>query len=44
MSDQDTREPPSDQRSDDRNEELPGSPVPDPEEEQGDARDVPGAD
>jgi hypothetical protein len=31
-------------RDDDRNEELPGSPVPDPEEEQGDAEDVPGAD
>jgi hypothetical protein len=40
MSDQDTQET----REDDRNEELPGSPVPDPEEEQGDAEDVPGAD
>ena len=40
MSDQDTQE----QREDDRNEELEGSPVPDPEEEQGDAEDVPEAD
>jgi hypothetical protein len=40
MSDQDTQE----LREDDRNEELEGSPVPDPEEEQGDAEDVPGAD
>jgi hypothetical protein len=31
-------------REDDRNEELEGSPAPDPEEEQGDAEDVPGAD
>jgi hypothetical protein len=31
-------------RKDDRNEETEGSPVPDPEEEQGDAEDVPQAD
>jgi hypothetical protein len=31
-------------RDDDRNDELEGSPVPDPEEEQGDAEDVPQAD
>jgi hypothetical protein len=31
-------------REDDRNEELPGSPAPDPEEDQGDARDDPEAD
>ena len=31
-------------REDDRNEELEGSPAPDPEEEPGDAEDVPGAD
>jgi hypothetical protein len=31
-------------REDDRNEEAEGSPVPDPEEEQGDAEDVPQAD
>jgi hypothetical protein len=31
-------------RDDDRNDELPGSPVPDPEEEQGDADDDPQAD
>ena len=40
MTDQDTEHP----RKDDRNEELEGSPVPDPEEDQGDAEDVPGAD
>ena len=40
MTDQDTEQP----REDDRNEELEGSPVPDPEAEQGDAEDVPGAD
>ena len=40
MSDQDTQV----LREDDRNEELEGSPVPDPEEEQGDAEDVPEAD
>jgi len=45
MSDQDTEQPPeSHGRTDDRNEELQGSPVPDPQEEQGDAEDVPGAD
>ena len=31
-------------RDDDRNEEVPASPVPDPEEEQGTARDDPQAD
>jgi hypothetical protein len=31
-------------RGDDRNEEVEGTPVPDPEEEQGDAEDVPTAD
>jgi hypothetical protein len=31
-------------REDDRNDELEGSPIPDPEEEQGDAQDVPDAD
>jgi hypothetical protein len=31
-------------REDDRNEEVPESPVPDPEEEQGTARDDPQAD
>ena len=40
MTGQDTEQ----EREDDRNEELEGSPVPDPEEEQGDAEDVPGAD
>jgi hypothetical protein len=40
MSDQDTQV----LREDDRNDELEGSPVPDPEEEQGDAEDVPEAD
>jgi hypothetical protein len=39
MTDQDTEEP----REDDRNDEE-GTPVPDPEEEQGDAEDVPTAD
>jgi hypothetical protein len=40
MSDQDTQE----LREDDRNEQDGDSPVPDPEEEQGDAEDVPEAD
>jgi len=40
MSDQDTQQ----QREDDRNDEEEGSPVPDPEAEQGDAEDVPEAD
>ncbi len=40
MTDQDTEQ----QREDDRNELEEGSPAPDPEEEQGDAEDVPGAD
>jgi hypothetical protein len=45
MTDQDTEQPSHEStREDDRNEELPGSPVPDPEEEQGDAEDVPQAD
>jgi hypothetical protein len=39
MDPKDTEEP----REDDRNEELPGSPVPDPEEES-EAPDDPGAD
>ena len=39
MTDQDTHP-----REDDRNDESEGSPIPDPEEEQGDADDVPGAD
>jgi hypothetical protein len=39
MSEEDTQ-----RRDDDRNEEREGSPVPDPEEEQGDAEDVPQAD
>jgi hypothetical protein len=45
MADQDTeQQSQGNGREDDRNEELEGSPVPDPEEEQGDAEDVPGAD
>lgn len=40
MSEPETEQP----REDDRNEELEGSPVPDPEAEPGDAEDVPGAD
>jgi hypothetical protein len=40
MDDQDT----SVERDDDRNEELPDSPAPDPEEADGDAEDVPSAD
>jgi hypothetical protein len=40
MSAKDTEQP----RDDDRNEEVTGSPVPDPEEEQGTARDDPQAD
>jgi hypothetical protein len=39
MSDQDTHP-----REDDRNDEIEGSPIPDPEEEQGDTEDVPTAD
>jgi len=39
MTDQDTEQP----REDDRN-ETEGTPIPDPEEEQGDAEDVPEAD
>ena len=39
MSDQDTHP-----READMNDEVEGSPVPDPEEEQGDAEDVPQAD
>jgi hypothetical protein len=41
MSEQDTTSTP---REDDRNEELEGSPVPDPEEPDTDAEDVPTAD
>jgi hypothetical protein len=45
MSDQDTEPNPGGHpREDDRNDEIEGTPVPDPEEEQGDAADVPGAD
>jgi hypothetical protein len=40
MNDQDT----SVSQDDDRNEEIPESPVPDPEETNGDAEDVPSAD
>jgi hypothetical protein len=40
MTEQDKAHP----RDDDRNEELEESPVPDPEEQQGDADDVPEAD
>jgi hypothetical protein len=40
MNDQDTATP----REDDRNEEVEGSPVPDPEADQGDAGDIPEAD
>ena len=40
MTDQDTQHP----REDDRNDETGGTPVPDPEEETGDAEDVPTAD
>jgi hypothetical protein len=40
MTEQDKAHP----REDDRNEELDESPVPDPEAEQGDAEDDPGAD
>jgi hypothetical protein len=40
MTDQDTEHP----REDDRNDEPEGTPVPDPEEEIGDAEDVPTAD
>jgi hypothetical protein len=39
-----TDSPPEHPRDDDRNDEPEGSPVPDPEEEQGDAEDVPQAD
>jgi hypothetical protein len=40
MTEEDTEHP----RDDDRNDEVPGSPVPDPEEETGDAEDDPQAD
>jgi hypothetical protein len=40
MSEENTEHP----RDDDRNDEVPGSPAPDPEEEQGDAEDDPQAD
>ena len=45
MTTQDTEAAPAEHpREDDRNEELEGTPVPDPLEEQGDAEDVPTAD
>jgi hypothetical protein len=45
MSDQDTeRRDEGHPREDDRNDVEEGSPIPDPEEEQGDAEDVPQAD
>jgi hypothetical protein len=44
MTAQDTQSLEDHPREDDRNDELEGSPVPDPEEEQGDAEDVPQAD
>jgi hypothetical protein len=45
MSDQDTAGADEGHpRRDDRNEQVEGTPVPDPEEEQGDAEDVPEAD
>jgi hypothetical protein len=44
MTTQDTQPPEDHPRDDDRNDELEGSPVPDPEEEQGEAEDVPTAD
>jgi hypothetical protein len=44
MTAQDTQSPENHPREDDRNDEPVGSPVPDPEEEQGDAEDVPQAD
>jgi hypothetical protein len=40
MTSQDTQHP----REDDRNDETEGTPIPDPEEETGDAEDVPTAD
>jgi hypothetical protein len=40
MSQEDTQHP----RDDDRNDEVPGSPAPDPEDDQGDAEDDPQAD
>jgi hypothetical protein len=40
MDEEDTQQP----RDDDRNEEVEGSPAPDPEEDRGDARDDPQAD
>ena len=40
MSSQDTEHP----REDDRDDDVEGTPIPDPEEEQGDADDVPTAD
>jgi hypothetical protein len=45
MREQDTQRPAEEHpRDDDLNEEERGSPVPDPEEDRGDAEDVPGAD
>jgi hypothetical protein len=44
MDDQNTQAAVRNTRVDDRNEEEPGSPVPDPEDEQADADDIPEAD
>jgi hypothetical protein len=44
MDDQDTQPAAEHPRDDDRNDEVEGTPVPDPIEEQGDADDVPQAD
>jgi hypothetical protein len=44
MSDQDTEQASDEKRNDDRNDEAEGSPIPDPEDEQGDVDDVPEAD
>jgi hypothetical protein len=44
MSDQDTQRIPEERPREDDRDEQEGTPVPDPEEEQGDAEDVPTAD
>ena len=44
MSEQDTQHAADEHPRDDDRNEVEGTPVPDPEEEQGDAEDVPGAD
>jgi hypothetical protein len=44
MTTEDTEPQQGHPREDDRNEELEGTPIPDPEEERGDAEDVPTAD